>query len=674
MPRFRDLTHTSRPSGAPRVMEPKSRERTVDPAALEMLAKSREDKVITAFDRFVAQQPQCKIGYEGVCCRFCMAGPCRIKASDGPGSRGICGASVWTIVARNVGLMLLTGAAAHSEHGNHIAHALVEMARGKTKDYSVKDEEKLKEVCRRVGLEVEGKGVMELAEELGEKALEDFRRLKGEGEATWLMTTITEGRREKFRTHNVVPYGIHASISELVNQAHMGMDNDPVNLIFSAIRVALADYTGEHIATDFSDILFGTPQPVVSEANMGVLDPDQVNFVLHGHNPLLSEIIVQAARDMEAEARSAGAKGINLVGICCTGNEVLMRQGIPLVTSFASQELAICTGAIDAMCVDVQCIMPSISAVAECYHTRIITTADNAKIPGAYHLDYQTATAMDNARTAIRMAIEAFKERKESNRPVFIPQIKNRVVAGWSLEALKQLLATQDAENPIRVLNKAILDGELAGVALICGCNNLKGFQDNSHLIVIKELLKNNVFVIATGCSAQGAAKAGLMDPANVETFCGDGLKSFLNRLSKAANIEMGLPPVFHMGSCVDNSRAGDLLMAMADDLGVDTPKVLFVASAPEAMSGKAVAIGTWWVALGVPTHVGNMPPVEGSDLIYSILTQIASDVYGGYFIFEMDPYVAARKILDALEYRTWKLGVHKNVAERYDTKLCQGY
>ena len=674
MPRFRDLTHTSRPSNAPRVMEPKNKDRTVDPAALEMLAKSRDDKVITAFDRFVAQQPQCKIGYEGICCRFCMAGPCRIKAAEGPGSRGICGASAWTIVARNVGLMLLTGAAAHGEHGNHIAHALVEMAAGKAPDYTVKDEAKLKAVCRRVGIDVEGKNIMELAQEMGEKALEDFRRLKGEGEAAWLVTALTAGRQEKFRTHNVVPYGIHATISELVNQAHIGMDNDPVNLIFSAIRVALADYTGEHIATDFSDILFGTPQPVVSEANMGVLDPDQINFVLHGHNPLLSEIVIQAAQEMESEARAAGAKGINLVGICCTGNEVLMRRGIPLVTSFASQELAICTGAIDAMCVDVQCIMPSISAVAECYHTRIISTADNVKIPGTYHLDYQTETALENAKTAIRMAIEAFQERKESNRRVSIPQIKNRVVAGWSLEALNKLLATQNNENPIRVLNKAILDGELAGVALICGCNNLKGFQDNAHLEIAKELLQNNVFVVATGCSAQAAAKMGLMDPANVETYCGEGLKNFLHRLASSAGVEIGLPPVFHMGSCVDNSRAGDLLMAMANDLGVDTPKVPFAASAPEAMSGKAVAIGTWLVALGVPTHVGNMPPVEGSDLIYSILTQIASDVYGGYFMFEMDPRAAARKILDALEYRTWKLGVHKNVAERNETKLCQGY
>lgn len=674
MPRFSDATHTCRPSGAPRVVEPKSRERTIDPAVKEMLEQSRQSKVITAFDRFVAQQPQCKVGYEGLCCRFCMAGPCRIKSDSGPGSRGICGASPWTIVARSVGLMILTGAAAHSEHGNHMAHTLLEMAEGHAPDYTVKDKEKLYRVCRRVGISTEGKTEQELARELALKALEDFSRLKGMGESTWVTTTVTPGRVEKFRTHNVMPHGIHATISDLVNQAHVGNDDDPVNLVFSAVRVGLADYAGMHIATDISDILFGTPEPVVSQANMGVLDPEKVNFVLHGHNPLLSEIIVQAAREMENEAVAAGAKGINLVGICCTGNEVLMRQGIPLVTSFASQELAICTGAVDAMCVDVQCIMPGIRSVSECFHTRIITTSDIAKIPGSYHLDYQTSNALEKAKEALRLGIQAFKERKESNRQVYIPPLKNTVVAGWSLEALFQLFGALHPENPVRALNEAILAGELAGVVLMAGCNNLKVYQDASHITIMKELLKNNVFVIATGCSAQSAAKLGLMDPAKVDELCGDGLKSFLARLNEKAQISVGLPPVFHLGSCVDNTRASDLLMAMANDLGVDTPKVPFAASAPEAMSGKATSIGTWCVALGLPTHVGCMPPVEGSDLIYSILTQIASDVYGGYFIFEMDPQVAARKILNALEYRTWKLGVHRQVAERYGTKLCQGY
>jgi len=674
MPRFRDVTHTCKPSGAPRILDPKKRERTVDPASIEVLEYGKQTGLVTAFDRFVAQQPQCKFGYEGTCCRFCMAGPCRIRAEEGPASGGICGASPWTIVARSVGLMILTGCAAHCEHGNHIAHALLEVAEGHAPDYTIRDPDKLAHVCRRVGIPIDGKSEIELARELAQKALEDFSRLKGMGESIWVTTTVTRGRNEKFRSHGVMPHGLHATISDMASQAHMGNDDDPVNLVFSAIRVALADYAGMHIATDISDILFGTPEPVASQSNMGVLDPEKVNFVLHGHNPLLSEIIVRAAHEMESEAKLAGARGINLVGICCTGNEVLMRHGIPLVTSYASQELAICTGAVDAMCVDVQCIMPGIRAVAECFHTKIITTSDIAKIPGAYHIDYQTTDALNRAKAVLSLAIEAFKERKESGREVHIPPIKNTVVAGWSLEALFRLFANVNPEKPVRVLNDAILSGELAGVVLMAGCNNLKVYQDASHIDIIKKLLRNNVFVIATGCSAQSAAKLGLMNPDRVDELCGQGLKGFLTRLRERSNLSIGLPPVFHLGSCVDNTRASDLLMAMANDLDVDTPKVPFVVSAPEAMSGKATSIGTWCVALGLPTHVGCMPPVEGNDLIYSILTQIASDVYGGYFIFETDPQLAAQKILNALEYRTWKLAVHRAAAERYDTKLCQCY
>ncbi|MGB9904134.1 MAG: anaerobic carbon-monoxide dehydrogenase catalytic subunit, partial [Desulfotomaculales bacterium] len=473
-------------------------------------------------------------------------------------------------------------------------------------------------------------------------------------------------------SHMVMPHGIHATISDLVTQAHVGNDNDPVNLVFSAVRVGLADLANMWLATDLSDVLFGTPRPVLSEANMGVLNPKKVNIVVHGHNPLLSEMIVAAAREMEGEAKAAGAEGIQLSGICCTGNEVLMRQGVPLVTSFASQELAICTGAVDAMVVDVQCIMPALNTVAQCFGTRLITTADINKNPGAMHIDYQEDQAMENAREVIRLAIEAFKER--GSRPTRIPQVKNKVVAGWSLEAILDVFKSVNPANPVRVLNDAILSGELKGVILMAGCNNLKTFQDEAHIEIAKAMLKNDVFVISTGCHAQACAKAGLMDPDKVEEFCGEGLKSFYKRISANANLQYGLPPVFHIGSCVDNSRAAELLMLMAADLGVDTPKVPFVASAPEAMSGKATSIGTWAVTIGLPTHVGTMPPVEGCDLIYSILTQIAGDVYGGYFILEPDIQVAIKKLLNALEYRTWKLGVHKRVAEDLETPLCQNW
>lgn len=673
MPRYKDSSLTCRPSDkVPRVLDPKNIKRSVDPAVLEMIDVAKELGITTAFDRVVAQQPQCQFGYKGICCRICMMGPCRIKSDEGPASRGICGANSWTIVARSVGVMILTGCASHAQHGNHISHVLHMAAEGHAPDYSVKDPDKLLRICKKMGIETEGKDNNKLAIELSELALADFRRLKGEGESAWIAKTVTAGRNAKYRSHCVMPHGIHATISDLVTQAHVGMDNDPINLIFSAVRVGLADLAGKWIATDLSDIIFGTPAPIASEANMGVLEPKKVNIILHGHNPLLSEMIVAAARELEGEAKEAGAEGIVLAGICCTGNEVLMRQGVPIVTSFSSQELAICTGAVDCMVVDVQCIMPALNTVAQCFGTRLITTSDIVKNPGTMHIDYQEKKAMVSAKMVIREAIQAFKER--GARPVHIPNVKKNVVAGFSLEAIFDLFKTVNPDNPVRVLNDAILSGELKGVILMAGCNNLKTFQDEAHLEITKAMLKNDVFVISTGCNAQACAKEGLMDPANIDKYCGEGLKKFFQRISEKADLKLGLPPVFHVGSCVDNSRAAELLMVMADDLGVDTPKVPFVASAPEAMSGKATSIGTWAVAIGLPTHVGTMPPVEGDDLVYSVLTQIAGDVFGGYFILETDIELSIQKLLNALEYRTWKLGVHHKVAEDLETTLCQNY
>ena len=312
-----------------------------------------------------------------------------------------------------------------------MAHTLYEASEGHAPDYGIKDQAKLYKVAKRIGVATEGRSDMEIAHDVAKAALEEYSRLKGFGESTWVNTTATKGRIEKFRTHDIMPSGIYNVISELVTQAHVGMDNDPVNIIFAALRVALGDYVGMHVGTDLSDIIFGTPKPVVSEANFGVIDPDSVNLVLHGHNPILSEIIVQAAKELEGEAKAAGAKGVKLMGICCTGNEVLMRHGVPLVTSFASQEYAIATGAIDAMVVDVQCIMPAIRTAAECFHTRIVTTSPIVKIPGSYHLDFQTTNALNNAKTAVRLAIDAFKLRDPQK--VHIPKVVNKVVAGWSL-------------------------------------------------------------------------------------------------------------------------------------------------------------------------------------------------------------------------------------------------
>lgn len=638
--------------------------RTVDPAALQVLERN-DGKIETAYDRYVNMQPQCNFGRTGICCRICLQGPCRITKKA---SKGICGAHSYTIVARNLVRAITGGAGAHADHGRHIIYTLIEMLEGKTLDYSIEDPDKLRRVAQNIGLSVEGKEERELLKEVLEIAVSDFTKLSGEP-CRWLEATVTGGRMNKFTDCNIQPRSVNTTIAESMGQTHMGVDADPVNLVFQGLKTALADYIGMHIATDLSDVLFGTPKPVTSEANLGVIDPEMVNIALHGHNPLLSEMVVRAAREMEAEAEAAGAKGIKCMGICCTGNEVLMRQGIPLVTNFLSQELPIMTGALDAMVVDVQCIMPAIRAVAECYHTRIITTMSHSKIPGSYHVEFTEDRAMEKAREIIYLAIEAYKERLPDR--IDIPQVKNKVTAGFSTEALLDIFAAVNPDNPIKVLTDAIDSGQLRGVVLLAGCNNLRVLHDQSHASVIKGLAANNVFLVATGCVAGTAAKLGLMNDEAVEKYAGEGLKAFIHMLNEAnaGKLNEKLPLVFHMGSCVDNSRAYDLNTLMANEWGVDTPKVPYAASAPEAMSEKAVAIGTWCVTLGMPTHVGVTPEITGSALVDGVALQIAHDVYGGYFIWEEDPEKSVDVILAALDERTWKLRVHRQAKERYETE-----
>ncbi|MHB8945606.1 MAG: anaerobic carbon-monoxide dehydrogenase catalytic subunit [Bacillota bacterium] len=645
--------------------------RTADPASVEMLTKAEALGVTTAWDRYQAQQPQCGFGLDGVCCRACIAGPCRINPKRENQKRGICGATDYTIVSRNLVRSIAGGTSSHSDHGRHIAHTLHQVAEGKAPDYKISDPVKLRAVAERIGLATEGKSDNDLAKEVSEAALADFGRLDDQT-CTFLTTTITEGRRKKFNHANIAPAAIDRQVVQALAETTMGMDADPVNLIFGGLKTALADYTGMHIGTDMSDILFGTPKPIVSEANLGVIVPAYVNIATHGHNPTLSSIIVDAARALEGEAKAVGAKGVNVVGICCTGNELLMRRGVYLAANSASQELAIMTGALDAMIVDIQCIMPSVRVLSECFHTKIITTNPLAKIPNTHYIEFKEEKALEMAKDMVRLAIEGYKGRDP--KKVAIPQVKNKVVAGFSTEALMEIFASLNPEHPVKVLTDAIESGELKGVCLFAGCNNMKQPQDEGHLTIAKELAQNDVFMLATGCGAGAFAKAGLMNPEAVEKYAGPGLKAFLKRLQDAAQIDTGLPLIFHQGSCVDNTRSADLATAMANEMGVDVPKVPFVASAPEAMHEKAVSIGTWAVAMGLPTHVGVIPHVEGSKLVWGVATQIAHDVYGGYFIFEPNHAEAAKKLLEALNYRTWKLGIHRDAAKRYNTPLAASW
>jgi carbon-monoxide dehydrogenase catalytic subunit len=628
--------------------------KSTDSAVQQMIAKAETLGVTTVWDRYEAMTPQCGFGETGLCCRHCLQGPCRIDPFGNEPKTGICGASADVMVARGLDRAIAAGTAAHSGHAKHLAHTMLKMARGEAKDYAIRDGQKLRSVAARLGIAVEGRSDNDIAIDVATAALADFH--EKETPVMWAATVVTSARAKVLSDLGLVPKGIDHEVSEIMHRTLYGVDADAVNLLLGGLRCGVADLAGCYMGTDLSDILFGTPKPTVTEANLGTLKADAVNIAVHGHNPVLSDVIVSVAKDLEEQAIAAGASGINLVGICCTGSEIMMRHGIPACTHSVSQEMAIMTGALDAMVVDYQCIMPSVVTVAECMGTSIITTMETSKISGATHIPFSEEAASQKAGEAIKVAIKNFSRRIK--KPVDIPDNKTPVLAGFSVEAIVSALSKLNAQAPLKPLVDNIKAGNIRGVCLFAGCNNVKVPQDRNFTIMARRLLKENVLVVATGCGAGALMRHGFMDPANVDELCGAGLKAVLSAIGEANGLGGPLPAVLHMGSCVDNSRAVALAVAVANYLGVDTDRLPVVASAPEAVSEKAVSIGAYAVAAGLPTHVGVMLPVLGSPVVTEVLTEKVKGLTGGYFIVDLDPESAADKLLAAIDARRADLGL----------------
>lgn len=628
-----------------------------------LINKAEDEKIDLVWDRYEKMKPQCGFGEKGICCRICLKGPCRIDPFGKGAQEGICGANADTIVARNLVRMFASGTSAHSLHGKEIAKTLLQVGRKNSKTYSIKDEVKLRAIAGKMGISTEEKDKFQIAEEVAYKSLQDYSRVEEEP-CNWLSNSIPPARLEKLKGLGVAVNAIESSVTDIMSRTHLGTDADPVNLLMAGMRCSFGDYTGMQISTNLSDVLFGTPEPVVSEANLGVIKEDAVNIAVHGHNPLLSEIIVDVVDEMQKEAIEAGAaKGINIIGVCCTGNEVLLRRGIPLATNYLSQELTILTGALEAMVVDVQCIMPSLSKIADCYHTKLYTTMPDAKIPGAKHLELHDENARENAKRIVRDSIEAFKRRDQNK--ILIPKEKTKVIVGFSTESIINLLSKIDKEKPLRPIIDNIVNGNIRGVVLFAGCNNVKVTQDHNFVTMAKELLANDILILATGCGAGAFAQNSMMNSQATNDYAGENLKSVLTLLGHEAGLEAPLPPILHMGSCVDNSRGVDLAVGLANELGIDLNQLPLVASAPEVMSEKALTIGTWVAGLGVPVHIGVMPPVEGSPLVTDILTSGLKDITDGYFIVEAEPKAAAEKLLDVIEGKRKALNIPSKVKER---------
>ena len=624
--------------------------KTVDPAAQVLLKMAGEKNLKTAFDRAEKLKP-CPIGHQGACCKVCHMGPCRLVGKEDE-AEGVCGATLPVVTARNFARMVAAGTAAHSDHARDLANTLLAVARGEAKDFQIKDVRKLNRVAGYLGIEVEGKPVNEVAEKVALKFIEQFGQQKGE---LVYLSRAPKKRQEIWRKLGIAPRGIDREVVEMLHRTHMGVDQEPNNIMLGAMRAALADgWGGSMIGTDISDILFGTPKPVKTRAGLDIFKEDHVNLVVHGHEPSFAEMLVVAVEDPEivSYAKSKGAKGVNLVGMCCTANEILVRHGIPTAGGFLQQELGILTGMVEAMVVDVQCIMPAISQVSKNFHTKIITTTPKGKMIDAVHIEYDEHHGLEIAKKAVRLAIDNFPNRKkETVSPAGVKTAD--VIAGFSDEYIEYMQGGR-YRGSYRPLNDAIIAGRIRGAVGIAGCNNPRISQDSIHNFLTRELIKNDVLVLQTGCSAMASAKAGYMTPENALENAGPGLREVCEAI--------GIPPVLHLGSCVDNSRILTIAAHIADEggLGDDIGGLPAVGIAPEWMSEKAIAIGTYFAASGVPIIFGAGSPVSASKTLKDIMENKWWGMVGAGFYFEEDPEKILELTLKLIDAAREKLKLRK--------------
>jgi len=647
---------------APKLANPETA--SIDPATQMMIRRSHDLGIETVFDRAVTMKP-CAIGLQGTCCKNCAMGPCRLPLPKGgiegeDTRKGLCGATANTIAARNFGRMVAAGTSAHSDHGRSVAEVFLSVARKEKEDYKIKDPLKLIQIAPFFGvettLEVDGevkdRSIDEIALEVAEKACAEWG--KPEGELAYLKRA-PKPLYEKWKKMGVLPRNIDREVVEMMHRTAMGVDQDYVNITKQCTRTSLADgWGGAMMATDLQDVLFGSPTPLQSEANLGIMKEDHVNIIVHGHEPVLSEMIVAASqtKEMLDYAKKKGATGIQLGGICCTANEILQRHGIPPAGTFLQQELAIITGACDAMVVDIQCVFQALANVANCFHTKLITTHPIAKMEqdNVIHIEFDEHHAMDDAIKIVKMAIDNFGNR---GAEVIIPPYKEPQIAGFGVESIEYHLGGT-FRGTYYTLNDNIINGRIRGLAGVVGCNNARTKHNEEHIMLIKELIKNDVLVLSTGCSALACGTHGLLTPETAAVYCGPGLAEVCETV--------GIPPVLHLGSCVDNSRI--LLAATevvkAGGLGNDICDLPAAGSAPEWMSEKAIAIGQYFVSSGVYVVFGYHMPLDGAPVFKDYLYKELEGVYGGKWDCEPDPIKHAHKIIAHIDKKRAELGIDK--------------
>lgn len=625
---------------------------TPNPATREIMEYLEEKGVETVFDRFEAQQPQCGFGLRGCCCRQCQWGPCRISPKN---PRGICGRDMNSVVFANIIRSLVAGMAGHARHAHEVLFTIIASADGKA-NISLKGEQRVWELAAKFNLTTTNRTYTQVAKEVALVLLEDLGRLTNQPMAMLEAYAPAESK-QLWQELDVLPRSASYEIMETLHMTTLGGCSDWTALASQELRSALAYCYSTLYGSSFAtEILYGIPEPKHTQVNYGIMQEDHVNILLHGHSPVMVEKILQKINTPEIQqlAKDVGAKGIVLGGMCCTGDELLARYGIPTVTNILGQELALGTGAVDAVVVDMQCVIPGMKIVADCFGTEIITTCNSNRIPGAIHIPFdpeKPGTLEEDALLVARRAVEAFAKRDRSQ--MYIPRHVTGAMVGWSLEAIIQTFGGADK------LAALLQDGTIKGIATIVGCNNPKVPYENNHVTIARKLVEAGFLLTTTGCCSHALLNVGLCDPQAAE-LAPEGLRGVLK--------ELEIPPVLAVGGCVDNVRSLRLFMEVAGAAGLALKDMPFMFIGPEPGNEKTVGQGATFLCHGVSNLVGFPAPVpvaiptprEGEPGEMDANRNDVVEFFGGDGLFQKVGAKVYTEPMPQLAAQTIKMHIHR--------------
>ncbi|WP_432617848.1 anaerobic carbon-monoxide dehydrogenase catalytic subunit [Butyricicoccus sp.] len=618
-------------------------DQTPDPAVREMMLRAEQIGIDTAFDRFDAQQPQCSFGLAGVCCKICNMGPCKITPKS---PKGVCGADADLIVARNLLRSAAAGASQHGMHAREVILSLKWAAEGRL-NIPIMGQQKIRDTAKSFGIKTEHRQIKHIASDLADALLEDMSRTVPAEHRTIKACAPAE-RQEVWKDLDIIPISAYHEVFEAFHKSGCGTDGDWKSIMQQFLRCGLSfTFSGVVGASIATDSLFGVGDRVTSKVNIGALKKGYVNIAVHGHLPtLVSQIVAVGQEEKFVElAKSKGAKGIQFYGICCSGLAAMYRYGgvIPL-SNAVSAELVLGTGALDLWVADVQDVFPSIMEVAKCFKTTVVTTSESARLPGAERFEYDhhhsnIEQTRELAEKIVMRAIESFEERR--GIPVYIPPYEVDAEVGFSVEYVCKRFGS------MQPLADALREGKILGIVNMVGCSNPKVLYEKATVDVADVLLKNNVLILTNGCAAFPLMKLGYCNVSALDKV-GDSMREFL---------APDLPPVWHVGECIDNTRSTGIFAGVAGASGHKICEMPYAFTSPEWGNEKGLDAALGFRLMGINSYHCVEAPIYGSKNVIEFLKEGTKETLGSAMHVDVDPVALGNKIVEDIKAKRRALG-----------------